>query len=157
MKVFGEYEDLIKIIDNINIKVNKQVNSTTGVAPIMLFQKEKEYLLPLPNNKILYSYLFDSISVKVSNESLFYYKGSRYSVPIKFINHNLNIKEDDNKLYVYYNKDLITIHNISSNNINYKEEHYIEGLGSLLKNKEQSEIEKMARNNLNLLNRLSEV
>lgn len=154
---FETEEDLIKIIDNINIKVNKQVNSTTNVAPIMLFQKEKEYLLPLPNNKILYSYLFDSISVKVSNESLFYYKGSRYSVPIKFVNHTLNITEDDNKLYVYYNKDLVTIHDISSNNINYKEEHYIEGLGSLLKNKEQSEIENMARSNLNLLNKLSEV
>jgi len=43
----GEFEielDIIKIIENINRTINAQVNSTTGVAPIMLFNKEKEYL-----------------------------------------------------------------------------------------------------------------
>ena len=154
---FETEEELIKIIENINIKVNQQINDTTGVPPIMLFQKEKEYLKPLPNNKILNSYLFDTISAKVSNESLFYYKGSKYSVPIKFINHTLALREENNKLYVYYNKELITIHKISLNKINYKEEHYIEGLNGILKNKNQEEIEAIAKKNLNLLNKLSEV
>lgn len=154
---FETEEELIKIIENITIKANQQINDTTGVPPIMLFQKEKEYLKPLPDNKILNSYLFDTISVKVSNESLFYYKGSKYSVPIKFINHTLNLREENNKLYVYYNKDLITIHKISLNKINYKEEHYIEGLKGILKNKNQEAIEEIAKNNLNLLNKLSEV
>ena len=62
------------------------------------------YTKVIEDNKILNSYLFDTISVKVSNESLFYYKGSKYSVPIKFINHTLNLREENNKLYVYYNK-----------------------------------------------------
>ena len=122
---FETEEELIKIIDEITKKVNKQVNSTIGVPPIMSFQKEKEYLKPLPSNKIINSYLYDTITAKVSNESLFYYKGSKYSVPIKFINHTLNLKEENNKLYVYYNKELITIHNICENKINYKDEHYI--------------------------------
>jgi len=117
---FETEEELIKIIEKINLEVNRQVNETIGVTPIMLFQKEKEYLKPLPNNKILNSYLYDTVSSKVSNESLFYYKGSKYSVPIKFINHTLSLKEEDNKLYVYYNKELITIHNISNKYINYK-------------------------------------
>ena len=154
---FETEEELIKIIEEINQKVNQEVNSTTGVPPIMLYQKEKEYLKALPTNKILNSYLYDSDNVKVSNESLFYYKGSKYSVPIKFINHTLNIKEDNNKLYVYYNKELITVHNISNNKINYKDEHYIEGISNILKNKDHDEIEKIAKNNLELLNRLSEV
>lgn len=154
---FETEEELIKIIKEINLKVNRQINSTTGVQPILLFQKEKEYLNPLPSNKILNSYLYDTITSKVSNESLFYYKGSKYSVPIKFINHTLNIKEENNKLYVYYNKELVTIHDISLNKINYKEEHYKEGLTSILKNKEQEEIDKMAKTNLELLNKLSEV
>ena len=154
---FETEEELIKIIEEINKKVNQEVNSTIGVPPIMLYQKEKEYLKPLPTNKILNSYLYDNENVKVSNESLFYYKGSKYSVPIKFINHTLNIKEENNKLYVYYNKDLITIHNISNTKINYKDEHYLEGIKNLLKNKEQDEIERIAKNNLDLLNRLSEV
>lgn len=154
---FETEEDLIKIIEEINLKVNKQINETIGVPPIMLFQKEKEYLKPLPSNKILNSYLYDTISAKVSNEALFYYKGSKYSVPIKFINHTVSLREENNKLYVYYNKDLITIHNLSSNYINYKEEHYKNGLKNILKNKEQEEIDLIARRNLELINKLSEV
>ncbi len=49
------------------------------------------------------------------------------------------------------------IHNISEKNINYKEEHYIEGLHNILKNKTQEQIEKLARKNLENLNRLCEV
>ena len=154
---FETEEELIEIIKNINIKVNQQVNVTTGVTPILLFQKEKEYLKPLPNNKILNSYLYDTVTSKVSNESLFYYKGSKYSVPIKFINHTLNLREENNKLYVYYNKDLITIHKISEKYINYKEEHYNEGFINILKNKKQDEIDDIVRKNLELINKLSEV
>ena len=154
---FETEEDLIKIIENINLKVNRQINETIGVPPIMLFQKEKEYLKPLPSNKVLNSYLYDTQTSKVSNESLFYYKGSKYSVPTKFINHTLNLREENNKLYVYYNKDLITIHNISNKYINYKQEHYNEGFMNILKNKSQDEIDNIARKNLDLINRLSEV
>ena len=154
---FETEEDLIKIIEKLNIKINQQVNETVGVPPIMLFQKEKEYLKPLPNNKILNSYLYDTVSAKVSNESLFYYKGFKYSVPIKFINHTLSLREENNKPYVYYNKDLITVHNISDKYINYKDEHYIEGISTILKNKEQDEIDEISRKNLELINRLSEV
>lgn len=154
---FEDEKDLIEIIKKINLEVNKQVNDTIGVAPIMLYAKEKEYLKPLPSEQILKEYKIDTIRVKVSNESLFYYKGKKYSVPIKFINHTLDVQENDNKLYVYYNKELITMHEISENKINYKEEHYIEGLTMSLKNKDQSEIQELAKNNLNILNKLCEV
>ena len=152
---FEDEQDLIRIIKEINIKVNNQINSTIGVAPIMLYKKEKEYLKPLPNQKILQEYKKDSIRAKISNESLFYYKGKKYSVPIKFINHTLDIQENDNKLYVYYNKELITIHQISEKNINYKEEHYVEGLQGVLLNKTQNEIIELAKKNLERLRRLN--
>lgn len=154
---FETEEDLIKIIQKINIRVNQQINETIGVPPIMSFQKEKEYLKPLPSNKILNSYLYDILTAKVSNESLLYYKGSKYSVPTKFINHTLNLREEGNKLYVYYNKELVTIHSISKNKINYKEEHYIEGISNILKTRQQQEINYIAKKNLELLNKLSEV
>ena len=154
---FEDEQDLIRIIKEINIRVNNQVNSTIGIVPIMLYKKEKEYLKPLPSQRVLQEYKIDTVRAKVSNESLFYYKGKKYSVPIKFINHTLDIQENDNKLYIYYNKELITIHEISEKNINYKEEHYIEGLSIALKNKEQDEIKELAKNNLNLLNQLCEV
>lgn len=154
---FEDEKELIKIIEEINLKVNNQVNSSIGVAPIMLFNKEKEYLQPLPSTKIMEQYLIETVHVKISNESLFYYKGKKYSVPNKFINNYLDIQEDNNKLYVYYNKELITIHEISQKNINYKEGHYIEGLSSILKNKTQEQIESLAKKNLENLNRLCEV
>lgn len=154
---FEDEKELIEIIQKIKKEVNKQVNSTTGVAPIMLYEKEKEYLQPLPNKDIINQYSKDYVRVKISNESLFYYKGKRYSVPNKFINTHLDIQEDNNKLYVYYNKEMITMHEISEKNINYKKEHYIEGLSNILKNKEQAEIEKMAEENLKILDRLCEV
>lgn len=154
---FEDEKELIEIIQKINKEVNKQVNSTTGVAPIMLYEKEKEYLQPLPNKDIINQYSKDSVRVKISNESLFYYKGKRYSVPNKFINTHLDIQEDNNKLYVYYNREMITMHEISEKNINYKKEHYVEGLSNILKNKEQAEIEKMAEENLKILDRLCEV
>lgn len=154
---FEDEQELIKIIGEINLKVNRQVNSTIAVAPIMLFNKEKEYLQPLPNSKIMDQYLIDTVHVKISNESLFYYKGKKYSVPNKFINYTLDIQEDNNKLYVYYNKELIIIHAISEKNINYKEEHYIDGLTNILKNKTQEQIEALAKQNLENLNRLCEV
>ena len=154
---FEDEQELIKIISEINLKVNRQINSTIGVAPIMLFNKEKEYLQPLPNSKIMDQYLIDTVHVKISNESLFYYKGKKYSVPNKFINYTLDVQEDNNKLYVYYNKELITIHPISEKNINYKEEHYIEGLSHILRNKTQEQIECLAKKNLENLNRLCEV
>lgn len=154
---FEDEKELIEIIQKINKEVNKQVNSTTSVAPIMLYEKEKEYLQPLPNKDIINQYSKDYVRVKISNESLFYYKGKRYSVPNKFINTHLDIQEDNNKLYVYYNKEMITMHEISEKNINYKKEHYVEGLSNILKNKEQAEIEKMAEENLKILDRLCEV
>ena len=154
---FETEEELINIIKEINLKVNRQTNETIGVPPIMLFQKEKEYLKPLPNNKIMNNYLYDTLITKVSNESLFYYKGSKYSVPIKFINRTLNLREENNKLYVYYNKELITIHDISNKYINYKDEHYSEGLMTLLKHKSQNEIDEISKKNLELINKLSEV
>ena len=47
--------------------------------------------------------------------------------------------------------------NISDKYINYKDEHYIEGISTILKNKEQDEIDEISRKNLELINRLSEV
>lgn len=152
---FENEEELIKIIKEINYKVNRQVNSSIGVAPVILFNKEKEYLQPLPSKKILQEYQINTIRIKISNESLFYYKGKRYSVPIEFINHTLDLQEHDNKLYVYYNRNLITIHQISERKINYKDEHYIEGLRNILKNKDQKEINDYAKRNLEMLRRLN--
>ena len=45
----------------------------------------------------------------------------------------------------------------SKSTVNCNKEHYVEGLANVLKNKEQSEIEELAENNLKQLDRLCEV
>ena len=152
---FDTEEDLINIIKNINNEVNLQVNQTTNVTPISLFGKEKEYLDPLPSKQVYLKYLDTMIPAKVSSGLLVYYKGSQYSVPAKYINQTVKLNEVDNKLYIYYNKDLITSHQISDKKINYLKEHYVEGLSSYGFNKDENQIEEMAVNNLKLLDRLT--
>ena len=86
---------------------------------------------------------------------LFYYKGSKYSVPQKYINKTLKVKEIDNKLYVYDNTKLVVIHDISDKKINYLEEHYKEGLSSSIKYKSDEEIDKLVKENLELFDKLT--
>ena len=98
---FETEEDLIKIIAaDITKTVNTSVNPSIGTTPIMAFNKEKEYLLPLPNKDILNSYINDTKSAKVSNGFLVYYRGNQYSVPPHFASKIVQLREIDNKLYI---------------------------------------------------------
>ena len=86
---------------------------------------------------------------------LFHYKGSKYSVPKKYIDKTLKVKEIENKLYVYYNKELIKIHDISNKKINYDSIDYTEGLSSNIYYKSQDEIDNLAKHNLELLSKIT--
>ena len=119
-----------------------------------LFRKEKEYLQPLPNEQIINKYLDNMLPAKVTNELLIYYKGCKYSVPKKYINQTVKLKEIDNKLFIYYNKELITTHEITNQKINYKEEHYVEALKETIPYKKDTEIKEMAKKNLELLGKI---
>ena len=152
---FSTEQDLIKIFARITKEVNKQVNQTTNMPPIDLFQKEKEYLQPLPNEIIINKYLETMIPAKVSNTLLVYYKGCEYSVPSKFIGKTVKLNALDNKLYIYYNKDLIVIHDINNKKFNYKEEHYKEALSNNLKYKSETQIDELAKRNLELLGKFT--
>lgn len=151
---FESEEELIEIIKNINVKVNREKNQTTNIPPITLFEKEKEYLQPMPNQVIIENYLDTLIPVKVQNTMLFYYKGCQYSVPKKYINLTLKVKELDNRLYVYYNKNLIVTHDITEKKLNYREIDYIEGLSSSMPEKSIDQIEALAKHNLEMLDKI---
>jgi transposase len=149
---FENEEDLIKIIGEINKKVNQSTNQSTGIQPIILFQKEKEYLSPMPSNDIIESYMNFEQKATVHKDSMIYYKGSRYSVPPKYINKTVTLKTVENELHVYFNTDLISVHILSDKKINYHESHYRELIENLIKNKE--DIEQICTNNLNELDKL---
>lgn len=147
-------EELHTIINRIMNSSNEQNNQTTNLPPNVLFKKEKEYLHPLPNKCLLDDYTLPIYSQKVPNTLLVNYKGRGYSVPKKFIDKKVIIKPFENKLYIYYNTELVTIHNITNKKMNYKENHYKEALTSNLYNKEEYDIEKLAKENLKLLEEL---
>ena len=151
---FENEEELIQIIENIRNKVNSTVHQTTNVPPILLFQKEKEYLLPLPSNKVMLSYLESMEKTKVYPDSLIYYKGKKVSP--KYINQYVQVKQTNNILYIYHNKQLIATHEINLKLINYAKEHYVEGLEITMPYKEKGDIERYANDNLKRLDKLLE-
>ena len=152
---FEDENELIKIINQITNRVNSEVSQTTNMKRTTLFRKEKEYLQPLPNEQIINKYLDNMLPAKVTSELLIYYKGCQYSVPKKYINQTVKLKEVDNKLFIYYNKQLIATHEITNKKINYKEEHYVEALKTLIPYKKDNEIKEIANKNLELLGKIS--
>lgn len=151
---FETEEELIEIINKLSNDVNNEENQTTGVRPLMLLKNEKEYLSPIPSKDIIESYLNYLKPTTVYKDSMIYYKGKRYSVPHKFINKTLKVRELDNKLYIYNNIDLIRIHPIVQKPLNYHEDDYKNIMNEKLHFKESRDIESFAMENLEILDNL---
>ena len=149
---FDNESELIQIIQRIESKANQEINKTTGMPPIALFQKEKEYLSDIPNKLLLESYLQEVYEAVVPSTLLVSYKGKGYSVPVNYINKRVKIYPIDNEIYIYYKDELISTHTISNSLFNYKQEHYIQGLSSHYK--DQNQIEEIAKENLERLGSL---
>ena len=120
---FDELKDLIEIVSKINGDMNITINEETLMSPIALFYKEKEYLHRLPNRQVIDAYAIP-IKYVVSNESLIYYEGHKYSVNPELIGEEVTVENFDHKLFVYYKGKLITVHPITNKPINYLPEHY---------------------------------
>ena len=130
-----EVEDishLIKIINTINRDCNNQKNDRTHLPPTLLFKEEKEYLSPLPQKILLDSYLNEINTQIVPPTLLVLYKGSRYSVPQKYIGQKVRLIPQADKLYIYFNTELIVCHIITNQEINYLNSHYQEALSTRL-------------------------
>lgn len=151
---FEDEEELIKIIEKIRNKVNTIPNQTTNMPPILLYNEEKEYLSPLPNQKIMLSYLNGLEKSKVYNDSLIYYKGKRYSVNPKYIGQNVQVQQIDNMIYIYHNKQLIATHEITEKIFNYRKEDYMEGLQASMPYKSKEDIERYTEENLKKFDKL---
>ena len=151
-----ENEDhLIELIERLNKKVNNEVNQTTSIPPIKLFEKEKEYLKPLPNNVLLDNYIETAFTQEVPQTLLISYKGNGYSVPAKYIGKRVKIYPIDQKLYIYFNTELISIHEISNKKFNYHKEDYRKGILQSIDGQKQ-DIDKIVEENLRLLDKIGE-
>lgn len=157
----NEFEDEKELINIINIELTKAVNNEKhadlNIEPILLFNKEKTELLPLPQKSIIEKYKNSIKRVKVTNESLIRYKGKAFSVDPQYINCYVSIEECNNSLFIYYKNDLIETFDLSQYNqqINYKTEHYSKALAQSYGTDVNAEdIEEKALENLKKLDNL---
>ena len=150
---FENEEELIQIIEKINRKVNIDVSQATNMPPSLLFQKEKEHLLPLPHHTVVEPFIETKQHV-VHKDGLVNFKGKKYSVNPKLIGETVTITEIDNKLYIYYKQSLETIHHISENQINYKKEHYSDLIASSHTFKDPIKMDQLITENLSRFDKL---
>lgn len=147
-------EELIHVIEEyITGEANRQVNSRTNVPPALLFKKEVDCLRPIGNEINLETYTQVRKKTRVPNTQLITFQSKQYSVPHKYIGQYVDVVLSGNEIYIYHNHNLITAHTISNNGINYKKDHYTEGLAKRLKS-DVDEIEELAKKNLERLNQL---
>ena len=127
--------------------VNKEKHADLNIEPIILFNKEKSSLLPLPKQNIMNEYLENYKRIKVTSESLIRFSGKAYSVDPQYINCLVEVQEENNKLKIHYKNELIEIFDLNQYNqkINYKTEHYCRALAqSIGKNIKPEDIENQA-------------
>ena len=140
---FENLKELDKVVKQLNYQLNYEEKSqATDEKPIVLFEKEKEYLKPV-NFEILENYSIPEKTYKVSNESMIKYHGIKYSVPIQYVGKNISVLEEDNVIHLYYNKDLVCSYNKNSKfKYNYKEQDYMDILkNSAFNDKTNAELE----------------
>lgn len=147
---FKNLKELDIIIKKLNYSLNFEEKSQgINEIPNILFQKEKEYLIPV-NIDILKNYYIPEKTYKVSNESMIIYQGIKYSVPIQFVGKQITVLDEDNIIHLYYNTKLIYSYNKNKKyKYNYKEKDYIEILkNSSFDKKTNKEISEFIDNNL---------
>jgi hypothetical protein len=153
--VLTSLEELHEKLEHITNEANSRICQSTGVAPILVYKKEKEHLFSLPQEKICSSYKLTSVEVRVNTNALFPYKKKMYSAPPELIGKKVSLQAIENNLYVYCNKKLITVHEIIENKrINYKEHHHLEMIKQTFKKNDH--IETYARNHLKELEQFNE-
>lgn len=144
--------DLVEIgnlVTKISDRANNTLHSETGKIPILHLQKEKDFLSPLPQDKIRSLYQIKESSVKADSQAYVSYLGKKYSTPIKYCGRTLNLQAFDDYLYVYDNTELVVIHQLTNDERKKIElpEHAVEKLEYSL-GISNSKIKQMAENNL---------
>ncbi|MBU5425171.1 IS21 family transposase [Tissierella pigra] len=144
------YEQLHKLVSDLNNRINSRCHTSTGKIPILHLNKEKDFLSVLPKEQIRNHYKISTTSVKVNSQSMISYKSNQYSVPPEYIGKRLKLQVYDGQIHLYYNTNLITIHAIQNQKLNYHTEHYAE-ISALTFNRSSYEMIEKAKENLNLI------
>ena len=144
------FDELHELISKLNNRINGTCHTSTGKIPVLHLEKEKDFLLDLPTEQIRNRYSIITTSVKVNRQSMISYKSNQYSVPPEYINKKLKLQVYDNQLHLYYNTNLVTIHEIKNQKLNYHDNHYLQISYLTFKNSKY-EMNEIAKNNLKMI------
>lgn len=149
---FETEEELIAILEKINTKVMRRTCDETGVPPLLLFQKEKEYLQSLPSKEVIESYLTCDRQTTVRKDSMVTFMKCKYSVPAEYIEKPVRLCVVNDQLEIYYSTELIAKHRLSNKKLNYKSSHYKQLLSGCIE--DNATIDALAEDNLRQLDQL---
>ena len=148
---FDTLEELEEIVREVMNDINNDESYATNEKPLTLLEKEKEYLLPLPNQELINNYFTKPIRRIVTKESMITYMNNKYSLEPKYIGKSVNLEVSDTHLKIIYGKEIIAIHKLSKRKFNYHHDHMVSILKSdAMKFKKDEEIEDFAKEQLEL-------
>lgn len=148
---FDTLEELEEIVREVMSDVNNDRSYATNEVPLNLLEKEKEYLLPLPNQELINNYFTKPITRIVTKESMITYMNNKYSLDPKYIGKIVNLEVSDAKLKIIYGKEIIATHKLSKRKFNYQKDHMTSILKSdAFRYKKDEEIEDFAKKHLEL-------
>lgn len=144
------FDELHELILKLNDRINGTCHTSTGKIPVLHLEKEKDFLFALPTEQIRNQYNIITTSVKVNSQSMISYKSNQYSVPPEYIGKKLKLQVYDNQLHLYYSTNLVTIHEIKNQKLNYHNNHYLQ-ISSLTFKNSKYEMNEIAKNNLKMI------
>lgn len=148
---FDTLEELEEIVREVMNDINNDESYATNEKPLTLLEKEKEYLLPLPNQELINNYFTKPIRRIVTKESMITYMNNKYSLEPKYIGKSVNLEVSDTHLKIIYGKEIIATHKLSKRKFNYHHDHMVSILKSdAMKFKKDEEIEDFAKKQLEL-------
>ena len=148
---FNTLEELEEIVRDVMNDINNDKSFATNIEPLKLLQREKEYLLPLPNQELINNYFTKPITRIVTKESMITYMNNKYSLDPKYIGKIVNLEVSETQLKIIYGKEIVATHKLSQKKFNYHQEHMVSILKSdAMKFKKDEDIENFAKRQLEL-------
>lgn len=148
------FDDIRRIAAELNEQINSEKCQATDKPPFELLKIEKPYLIQTDLN-ILSGYFKETVTRKVSVESLITYEGRKYSVPPKYIGKYLDIEDDGTGFNITFNGHFIRHWDKTSKLTNFNHQDYMEiARCSSLRRLSNDEITAVAERNLEIYDKL---
>lgn len=148
---FDTLEELEEIVRDVMSDINNDRSYATNERPLVLLEKEKEYLSPLPNQELINNYFTKPITRIVTKESMVTYMNNKYSLDTKYIGKSVVLEVSDDTLRILSGRQVIATHKLSRQKFNYRKEHMVSILKSdAMRFKKDEEIEDFAKRQMEL-------